>query len=219
MEINLKNVWHSYDGSTFVLRNIDLLFRNSGVYLIVGPNGSGKTTLLKITSLIIKPSRGENIINGKSFWSLDERERENLRSNIIYVHDKPILVRGNVRHNLELGMKLKKKRDRTLIEYYIDRYKLRDLERKSANKLSAGQAKVITLIRALSLKPEVLILDEPFTFLDSQRSEMLIEDIEDIVEKEKGLVIIATHYMYKELKEISTQQIEIINGEIQRTQQ
>ncbi|MGC8679153.1 MAG: ATP-binding cassette domain-containing protein, partial [Fervidicoccaceae archaeon] len=85
MEINLKNVWHSYDGSTFVLRNIDLLFRNSGVYLIVGPNGSGKTTLLKITSLIIKPSRGENIINGKSFWSLDERERENLRSNIIYV--------------------------------------------------------------------------------------------------------------------------------------
>lgn len=215
MEIALENIWHSYDGITYVLKNINLLFRNPDIYLLVGPNGSGKTTLLKIASLIIKPSKGRVFINNKSFWDLEDSLRELIRDSIAYVHDKPILVRGSAKYNIELGLKLRKRVDESLIRYYIDRYGLKEVENKNVNKLSAGQAKAVSIIRALILRPKVLVLDEPFTYLDATRTQLLIEDLSRIVAEEKSLVLIASHYIYKDLKNIAKQVIEIVDGEIQ----
>lgn len=214
MEITLENVWHSYDGETYALKNINLNFKSPGVYLLVGPNGAGKTTLLKITSLMIKPLRGRVLVNGVSFWDLDNDSRNLIRNPITYVHDKPILVRGTVKFNVELGVKLKKKTDYSVVEYYITRYGLKEVENKGVNKLSAGQAKAVSIVRALVLEPAVLVLDEPFTYLDSTRSMLLIEDITRIVRERNGMVLIATHYMYRELRNIATEFIEIVNGEI-----
>lgn len=219
MEIALENVWHSYDGVTYVLRNINLLFSDPDIYLLVGPNGSGKTTLLKIASLIIKPSRGRVVIDSKSFWDIGNDLKELIRSSIAYVHDKPILLRGSTRYNIELGLKLKKRIDESLVEYYIDRYRLKEVENKSVSKLSAGQAKAVSIIRALVLRPKVLVLDEPFTYLDATRALLLIEDLSRIATEEKSLVLIASHYMYKDLKNIAKQLIEIVNGEIQNITQ
>jgi ABC-type multidrug transport system ATPase subunit len=67
MEIRLENVWHSYNGASYALKNINLVFRDPGVYIVVGPNGSGKTTLLKILTLILKPSKGRVIVDGRGF--------------------------------------------------------------------------------------------------------------------------------------------------------
>ncbi|MGC8975893.1 MAG: energy-coupling factor ABC transporter ATP-binding protein [Thermoprotei archaeon] len=215
MEVTLESIWHSYDGVTYVLKNINLLFRNPDIYLLVGPNGSGKTTLLKIASLIIKPSRGRVAVDGKSFWDLENSSRELIRGSIAYVHDKPILVRGSVRYNIELGLRLRKRVDESLVRYYVNRYGLREVENRNVNKLSAGQAKIVSIIRALVLRPKILVLDEPFTYLDTARTKLLIEDISRITEEEKSLVLIASHYMYKDLKNMANQLIEMINGEIQ----
>lgn len=214
MEIALENVWHSYDGETYVLRNISLRFRSPGTYLLIGPNGAGKTTLLKIVSFIIRPSRGRVLVDGVSFWDLDNASRDSIRGSIVYVHDKPILVRGTVKFNVELGLRLKKRVDESIVEYYITRYGLKELENKSVNRLSAGQAKTVSIVRALVTEPTVLVLDEPFTYLDSTRSTLLIEDIMRIVRERGGMVLIATHYMYRELKALATEFVEIVNGEI-----
>ncbi|MEL9939406.1 MAG: ABC transporter ATP-binding protein [Ignisphaera sp.] len=214
MEIALENVWHSYDGETYVLRNISLRFRSPGTYLLIGPNGAGKTTLLKIVSFIIRPSRGRVLVDGASFWDLDNASRDSIRGSIVYVHDKPILVRGTVKFNVELGLRLKKRVDESIVEYYITRYGLKELENKSVNRLSAGQAKTVSIVRALVTEPTVLVLDEPFTYLDSTRSTLLIEDIMRIVRERGGMVLIATHYMYRELKALATEFVEIVNGEI-----
>ncbi|MEM3806047.1 MAG: ABC transporter ATP-binding protein, partial [Desulfurococcus sp.] len=69
------------------------------------------------------------------------------------------------------------------------------------------QAKIVTILRALSLNPEVLLLDEPFTFLDKSRTRILLEDIVEL--SKKKVIIIATHYMYRELDEIKNQVIEL----------
>lgn len=214
MKIRLENIWHSYDGQKYVLKNINLSFTEPGIYLVLGPNGVGKTTLLKIISLIIKPSIGRILIDGKDYWSLKEEERSSIRSLITYVHDKPILVRGSVRYNIELGLRLRKRVDNNVLEHYINRYGLKQLEKKPANKLSAGESKAVTIVRAFVIKPKMLVLDEPFTYLDSHRTKLLIEDIVNLARNEKTLVLIATHYMYKELVNIASKVIEIENGEI-----
>ncbi|MCC6057381.1 MAG: ABC transporter ATP-binding protein [Desulfurococcaceae archaeon] len=213
MEIELKNIWYSYDSYTYVLKDVNLVLREPGLYVVVGPNGSGKTTLLKILSLIIKPSKGSVLINGRDFWVLGDDEKSLIRKSIVYVHDKPVLLRGSVRYNVELGLRLRgEKRGGEVLEY-ISRYGLREVLDKPVNKLSAGQAKAMTIVRALILKPKILALDEPFTFLDNTKVKLLIEDIQRIV-RDGGIVVIATHYMYRDLEDISKNVIEVVNGEV-----
>lgn len=216
MEIALRSVWHSYDGLTYALKDVSLTFRSPGVHVVVGPNGAGKTTLLKVVSLIIKPSKGLVLVNGQSFWDLDTSRRDAIRRAVVYVHDKPILVRGTTRYNVELGLKLRSEADDSTVDYYITRYGLKEVENKHVSKLSAGQAKTVSIIRALVLKPKVLVLDEPFTFLDSTRVALLLEDITKLAEE--GMVIVATHYMQKSLRSIASQVVEIINGEVSSTE-
>jgi ABC-type multidrug transport system fused ATPase/permease subunit len=62
---------------------------------------------LKIASFILKPSRGRVLVDSRDFWSHGEREKMVVRRMVGYVHDKPVLVRGSVRYNLELGLRLR----------------------------------------------------------------------------------------------------------------
>jgi ABC-type multidrug transport system ATPase subunit len=214
MEVKLVDIWHSYDGSTYALKGVNLALESPGVYVLTGPNGSGKTTLLKVISLMIRPSRGDIVVNGAKFWDLDEKERSSLRRSVVYVHDKPILVKGSVRYNLELGLRLRgAKVSEDVIEGYIMRYELESVKDKPVSKLSAGHAKIISIVRGLLLRPQLLALDEPFTFLDSARVSLLIEDLAEVA-RNGGTVVVATHYMHKELRNYSEQVVELVDGEV-----
>ena len=214
MEVKLVDVWHSYDGFTYALKGINLALEGPGVYVLTGPNGSGKTTLLKVVSLMIRPSRGEVVVDGVKFWGLDENERSSLRKSVVYVHDKPILVRGSARYNLELGLRLRgAKVSEDSIGHYIAKYGLKDLEDRPVSRLSAGQAKLISIVRGLLLRPRLLALDEPFTFLDGAKASLLVEDLAEIA-RGGGTVVVATHYMHKGLRDCSKQVIELIDGEV-----
>jgi ABC-type multidrug transport system ATPase subunit len=214
MEVELIDVWHSYDGFTYALKNVNLEFKSSGIHLLIGPNGSGKTTLLKVLSLVIKPSRGRVIVGGMDFWGLNERERSVLRRSVVYVHERPILVRGSVRYNLELGLRLRGAEvNEDLLEHYIARYGLRDVGDRPVSKLSAGQAKLVSIIRGLLLKPQLLALDEPFTFLDSTRASLLAEDLMEVARSDR-IVVVATHYMHKGLSSYCKRVVELVNGEV-----
>ncbi|WP_440058984.1 energy-coupling factor ABC transporter ATP-binding protein [Thermogladius sp. 4427co] len=214
MEIALEKIWHAYDGVNYVLRDVSIAFERPGIYLVIGPNGAGKTTLLKILSLIIRPSRGMVLVDGRDFWGLDRESRELVRKSFSYVHDKPILVRGTVEDNIMLGLRYRGRVSDDIVEYYIERYGLREIRGRNAARLSAGQAKAVSIVRALVLEPRVLALDEPFTYLDPTRTLLLIDDIKKMVEEKKSIVIIATHYMYRELLNIAVESIEIVGGEI-----
>lgn len=215
MEIILKDVWYSYDGSTYVLRGINLSITEPGLYIIIGPNGAGKTTLLKIMSLIMRPTQGAVLINGRDFWGLGDEEKALIRRDVVFVHDRPILLRGSVKYNVELGLRIKGIRGDDIINYYVSRYGLEGILNKSAHKLSAGQAKAVSIVRSLALRPPILVLDEPFTYLDEVRQELLLEDIKFRVRKNMT-TIIATHYVYKELLNTSSNIVELTYGEVRR---
>jgi ABC-type multidrug transport system ATPase subunit len=213
LKILVDNVWYSYDGVTYALRNINIYLTEPGIYLITGPNGAGKTTLLKVISLLLKPTIGRIQIEGVDYWNSSSVEKTRLKSTIIFVHDKPLLVRGSVEYNVSLGLKLKGLSSNDIIDYYIKRYNLSDVRNKSIYKLSAGQLKTASIIRALVLRPKLLALDEPFTFLDNTRVKLLIEDLLNLADK-GSIVIVASHYIYRDLVEKCKGVIELFMGEL-----
>lgn len=215
MEIALENVWFTYDGVNYVIQDASITFKSQGLYMIVGPNGSGKTTLLKIVALLHKPSKGRVLVNGVSYWDLSSSSRDGIRRSIVYVHDKPILVRGSLEYNVRLGLELRgEKVDNSYLEELLERYKLSSIRKVNVRNLSAGQKRLVSILRALTLKPEALILDEPFNHLDREKAGMLVEDLSKL--SKERMVVVATHYMTRELWDIAKEVHEIIAGNVKR---
>ncbi|MEM1541137.1 MAG: ATP-binding cassette domain-containing protein [Ignisphaera sp.] len=194
MDIELNNVYYRYD-KEWVLENISVVFRTNEVVHIVGSNGSGKTTLMKIASLIYRPTKGYVITDGKDFWKLDEKTRTMIRRHVVYVHEKPILIRGSVIDNIVFGLTLRginKYKAMDIAKDILDRLGIADLSERPVHKLSIGLAQLVAIVRALVVQPQVLFLDESFANLDEEKKRKVIEILLDLREEGVGIVI-ASH--------------------------
>ena len=193
--IQLRGVWFRYLGSHWVLRGVDLELGKPGVTVIVGPNGSGKTTLMKLASLIYRPQRGSVLVDGRDAWALGGGERLKLRRRIVYVHEKPVMLKGSVWDNIAYGLRIRGVDEGELerrVERAASSLGIDGLLGERADKLSAGQAQLVAIARALAVEPEVLMLDEPFAHLDRAKRRILLGLLSDL--RAKGArVVIATH--------------------------
>ena len=196
--IKLVGVWFRYPKSSWVFKDIDVEFRVGETTVVVGPNGSGKTTLLKIAGLLYKPTRGTVLVNGVNPWSLRSSKLVDLRRKIVYVHEKPILLRGTVYDNIAYGLRI---RGRSLdeinkaVERIASELVLTDILGRDARRLSSGQAQLVALARALVLDPEIVLLDEPFAHLDRDKKKLFIKHLDKIASPRRGIVV-ATHDTY-----------------------
>ncbi|MEM0489810.1 MAG: ATP-binding cassette domain-containing protein [Ignisphaera sp.] len=194
MDIELNNVYYRYD-KEWVLENISVVFRTNEVVHIVGSNGSGKTTLMKIASLIYRPTKGYVITNGKDFWKLDEKTRTMIRRHVVYVHEKPILIKGSVIDNIIFGLTLRginKDKAIGIARDMLDRLGIANLSDHPVHKLSIGLAQLVAIARALVVQPQMLFLDESFANLDEEKKRKIIEILSDLREEGVGIVI-ASH--------------------------
>ncbi|MEM1526328.1 MAG: ATP-binding cassette domain-containing protein [Ignisphaera sp.] len=208
MIIELNNVWHRYEGSKkWILREVSVIFREGEAVLITGHNGSGKTTLLKIASFILKPLRGKIYVDKQDFWRLSEEDKLRIRRNIVYVHEKPIMLKGSVVYNVAYPLLLRGCLDDEALEkamYVLKKLGAEDLAEIDARKLSAGQMQLISIARALILGPKIVFLDEPFAHLDVEKQELIVKVIKEEVSNGNGIVITThtNHIEYKDLDRI-----------------
>ncbi len=199
MSILLDNIWFKYpiDGK-WVIKGVSHEIRDRVVEVILGPNGSGKTTLLKIAGLIYKPLKGKVIAWGHDFWRLKNSAAVAIRRKIVYVHEKPILLKGSVFHNIAYGLYLRNygfNEVKTLVDRVLREYNLLYLRDKDSRSLSAGEAQIVSILRAIVLEPEILLLDEPLAHLDIDKRRIVVEAIKSLRRNGSGIVI-ATHDMY-----------------------
>jgi len=192
------NVWFKYEESKdFVIRGISLKVNEGGVTILLGPNGSGKTTLLKILSLIIEPVKGSVTIDGLNYWELAKsRKAIDLRRKVVYVHEKPILIRGEVWENVAVGLRLRgySRDEAERIAYEtLELLGIRELRNKRRRELSAGEAQMVSIARALAIKPKYLILDEPTSNLDHEKKTTLSKVLRTLTKEEGIGVAIASH--------------------------
>lgn len=193
--IRLEGVWFRYGKGRWVLRDVTAELGDGGVTAVVGPNGAGKTTLLKIASIIYRPVRGRVIAFGTDPWALGEGERLLLRRRVVYVHEKPILLRGTVEKNIKFGLEIRgvgRDRAREVAESVARELGIADLLNTDVRHLSAGQGVLVSIGRALAVNPEVLVLDEPFAHLDYRRRGALLRLLGRLKDEGKGLIV-STH--------------------------
>ena len=162
---------------------------------LIGPNGAGKTTLLHLLAFLDTPSSG-TISFRSSPVRFVARDLQLLRQRVVLVDQYPILFTGSVYKNLEFGLKVRKiekKRRRPLIQEALEMVGMEDFMNAEAPKLSGGETKRVALARALVIKPEVLLCDEPTANVDSENQEIIQSILERANGREKISILFATH--------------------------
>ena len=167
-------------GEKRVLRGIDLALPRGGFLVVTGPNGAGKTTLLRICAGLAQPTEGTI-------------ERDATRRQVGYLGHEPLVYRElTALENLDLyGRLYRVPERRERIGMLLERFGLWESRAVRAGKLSRGQLQRLALCRSLLHKPELLILDEPFSGLDAEGAELLDRELAGM--RERRTILVATH--------------------------
>ncbi len=207
---NVAYKYYSKNGETLALNNINFKINEGELIAIVGPSGCGKTTILSLISGLLTPTKGSVLINGKP--------AEVNKSGYMFQKDHLFDWR-TIEQNVCLGLeiqrsKYKNKTEKNIIknlkltnierkqlfnknkesaQNLLKKYGLWEFKDKYPNQLSGGMRQRVSLIRTLALKPEILLLDEPFSALDYQTRLNLCDDVYNILKTEKKTAILVTH--------------------------
>lgn len=190
-----------FDGKSLrrVLFNIDLSVNENEFVMIMGPSGSGKTTLLSILGLILHPSEGKIILNGREIADMSEDDITTLRlKSIGFVFQNSTLIPAlNLYENILLPCGIQGKKitseERERAKYYLERFKLYHHLKSYPVELSGGEKQRSTIIRALINDPPVLLCDEPTSVLDSENALIVLETLRELSKENKRGVLMITH--------------------------
>lgn len=160
---------------------------------VIGPNGAGKSSFLLGLASLIARDTGRIIFRGDEISVLGETA---YRRRIAMVFQEPLLFDTTVLDNVAEGLLIRGKRKSEARELGMESLKLfrvDHLARRSAHKLSGGEAQRVSLARAFAVKPELIMMDEPFSSLDLPTRIVLAEDLGRILHESGTAAIIATH--------------------------
>jgi tungstate transport system ATP-binding protein len=190
--IEVENL--KFNRGKFVLDIPRLSIEQREVISLIGPNGAGKSTLLQVMACLEKITAGKIFFQGQQVQP--GRGAMAARRQMAMVFQEPLLVSGTVYDNVALGLKFRKASSQEIkdrVPEWLERFGIGHLARRSAKRLSGGEAQRVSLARAFILEPEVLFLDEPFTFLDAPTKVSLMEQLEKVIRATKVTTLFITH--------------------------
>ena len=182
--INMQDIslrYHSINGETIAVSHLNLSVENGEFISIVGPSGCGKSTILSLLAGLLQPSDGNLIINGTIGYMLQKDHLLHWRS---------------IRQNVLLGLEIQNKLTPENIEYtesLLEQYGLGEFKGHYPWQLSGGMRQRAALIRTLAVKPDILLLDEPFSALDYQTRLSVSDEIGSIIRNTGKTAILVTH--------------------------
>lgn len=196
--LEVENLSAGYPGDRYAIENISFAVRPGERIAVIGPNGAGKSTLFKAVVGLIPFTRGHISIHGE-----DCRTSHDLVGYVpqheaidwtfpVTVQD--VVMMGRAR---KIGwFRLPGRRDRQAVEALLDKLNLAHLANRQIGMLSGGQKRRVFIARALAQETRVLLMDEPFTGVDSS-AEQEIMDTLDVLTAQGITLIVATHDMSK----------------------
>jgi NitT/TauT family transport system ATP-binding protein len=187
--VALHDVSKTYAGNIHALDRISVDFPRGQLTSLLGPSGCGKTTLLKIVAGLLPATSGEVVVNGRPVLGPGP-ERAFVFQDFALMPWASVL--GNVAFGLELRGVGKAER-REIARHYIAEVGLAGFEDKYPHELSGGMRQRVGLARALSVRAEVLLMDEPFSAVDEQTRRKFQEDLLRLREIEKKTFVFVTH--------------------------
>ena len=179
---NVSMHYHSKQGETIALKNVNFSVNEGEFVAIIGPSGCGKTTLLSLAAGLLMPTKGTIYNSGISFGYMLQKDElfpwRTIEKNIFL----PLEIhKTNTQENRERAIAL------------TEKYGLKQFLKNYPSSLSGGMRQRAALIRTLSVDPDVLLLDEPFSALDYQTRLSVCDDVYKIIRNEKKTALLITH--------------------------
>ena len=200
----------SYKVERPVLKKISADIGNGEFILILGKNGSGKTTLVKHLNKLLKVQKGRIIINGKSIEYYSQREIAKLIGFIFQNPEHQIFrnsVEDEIRFTLDsLGL------NEDNLNKTLELFNLKEYRDRSPHAFSTGEKQRIALASVLVSEPDIIILDEPMTYLDFEAKKHLIEYLRAIKKSGKTIIVISHYPDY--YKSLTDRRFIIADGKI-----
>lgn len=216
--IKINNLTAYYQESDPILKDINLDIAQNKVTAIIGPSGCGKSTLLKVLNrLIIEEGGdfdGEILLNNRP---IDEYNDQELRTSVGMVFQQdtvfPLSIFDNLAFPLNYHYQLSRKETEKKVKRLLQDVGLYDevVLSDKASRLSGGQQQRLSIARALSIEPEVLLLDEPCSQLDISNTILIEETIMHL--KDKQTIVIVTHNL-QQAERISDSIVFMYEGKI-----
>jgi NitT/TauT family transport system ATP-binding protein len=194
--VEIKNVSHRFTkGSgkemteTQAVCNANLDVEKEEFLVMLGPSGCGKTTLLRLIDGLIKPTEGEILVEGKPVTGPGF-------DRAVVFQSMNLLPWRNTFQNVVFGLEVKGISDeekKSTAQKYIDMVGLSGFENHYPHELSGGMQQRVGIARALAVNPKILLMDEPFGYLDALTRMSLQVELLEITSKHKKTVIFITH--------------------------
>ena len=160
---------------------------------VIAPNGGGKSSLLLSIACLIQREDGEILFNGGKVTTAGETD---YRRRIAMLFQEPLLFDTTVLDNVAEGLRIRgmeRQSARRRAVESLELFRIGHLAKRSAHKLSGGEAQRVSLARAFAVKPELLLMDEPFSSLDLPTRILLAEELGQILHSSGTAAVIATH--------------------------
>ncbi|WP_052699727.1 ABC transporter ATP-binding protein [Martelella endophytica] len=195
MALQIENISKSYGGS-LVLNGVDLEIAPGEFVALLGPSGSGKTTLLRIIAGLQFAEQGRLVFDGEDITGLDARLR---RFGMVF-QSYALFEHMTVEANVAFGLRMRPRSTRPprdeiakKVRELLELAEIGHLAKRYPSQLSGGQRQRVALTRALAIEPRMLLLDEPFSALDTQIRKGLRSALRDLQRRVGISAILVTH--------------------------
>jgi NitT/TauT family transport system ATP-binding protein len=182
--LRVNDLTIAYGDGEPVLDGASLVVGQGKFVSLVGPSGSGKSSLLRAVIGLQKPLKGEIVTQGSPY-----------EVGMLF-QDDALLPWKTARENVALGLVfrgMERKAALAQADAWLGRLGLADFEHRFPRRLSGGQRKRVALAQVLALKPKLILMDEPFASLDAIVRARVIQDVVQLVERERISVLLVTH--------------------------
>jgi lipopolysaccharide export system ATP-binding protein len=218
--LEIKNLSKTY-GDRSVVNNVNISLKAGEIVGLLGPNGAGKSTTFYMAVGMIKPDRGDIVLNGESIMRLPMYMRA--RKGIGYLPQEPSIFRKlTVRENLKAVLEIQNSIPNQVqdkiqnlddeVNRLLDEFNLRDFSDRDGYRLSGGERRRAEIARAIAVSPVFMLFDEPFAGIDP----IAIIELKKMMGylQSKGLGILITDHNVRETLSITDRAYIISNGSI-----
>ena len=211
--LKAENLIKKY-GDFYAVNDIDLNLKNGEVVGLLGPNGAGKTTTFYMITGMIRPSSGKIIFGDKDITKSPMYKRA--RMGIGYLAQEPsIFGKLNVEDNLKIVLETiisSKEEQNNLIDKLLNEFNISHIRNNMGAGLSGGERRRVEICRTLALKPDFVLLDEPFAGVDP----IAVEDIQQMIIslKQQNIGVLITDHNVRETLSITDRSYLLHGGKI-----
>ena len=185
-------------GKKKIIKNLDIDIAKGKITILIGANGSGKSTLLRSLSRLMKPDNGQIVLNGKDIFNLSTKE---VAKNLSILPQSPNAPEGMTvfqlikqgRYPYQSLLQQWSKEDERLVNKALKETGMYDLKNRTVDSLSGGQRQRAWIAMTLAQNTEIILLDEPTTYLDLAHQIEILDLLDKLNKKEDRTIVMVLH--------------------------